>query len=48
MQQLNKLVDWALEQREKITVKPEKLLLAQAVDESPELLKAIATKKILS
>jgi len=45
LQQLNELVDWAQEQREKVTLKPEKLLLAKAVDESLELLKAIATQK---
>ncbi|MBC7422119.1 MAG: hybrid sensor histidine kinase/response regulator [Ferruginibacter sp.] len=45
LQQLNELVDWAQEQRKKVTLKPEKLLLAKAVDESLELLKAIATQK---
>jgi signal transduction histidine kinase len=45
LNQLNELVEWAQNQREKTNFKPEKLLLTQGINESLELLKANATQK---
>ncbi len=43
--QLNELVEWAKNQRDKATFRPEKLHLSQGVNESLELLKANAAQK---
>ncbi|MES2133709.1 MAG: hybrid sensor histidine kinase/response regulator [Bacteroidota bacterium] len=45
LSQLNELVDWAKNQREKTTFRPEKLHLRQGVNESLELLRANAAQK---
>ncbi|MFI5157598.1 MAG: ATP-binding protein [Sphingobacteriales bacterium] len=45
LNQLNELVDWAKNQREKINFNPEKLDLRQRINESLELLKANASQK---
>jgi signal transduction histidine kinase len=45
LQQLNELVEWAKNQREKTNFNPEKLQLAKAINQSLELLKAGAIQK---
>jgi signal transduction histidine kinase len=43
--QLNELVDWAKKQRQKTTFNPQKVCLAEAINEALELLKATAVQK---
>ena len=43
--QLNELVDWAKKQRQKTTFNPQKVRLAEAINEALELLKATAVQK---
>ncbi|MEO6151507.1 MAG: HAMP domain-containing sensor histidine kinase, partial [Mucilaginibacter sp.] len=45
LSQLNELVDWAKNQRDKTSFRPEKLHLSQGINESLELLKANAAHK---
>jgi len=45
LNQLNELVEWAKNQREKTDFKPEKLHLAESINESLELLRANAAQK---
>lgn len=45
VQQLNELVDWAKKQREKTSFNPKKINLAAGMDNSLDLLKAIAAQK---
>lgn len=45
LQQLNELVDWAKQQREKSDFKPQKLHLANSITESLDLLNTNATQK---
>jgi signal transduction histidine kinase len=45
LQQLNELVDWAMQQREKSRFNPDKLELANEINESLELLRAFSNQK---
>ncbi|WP_448700631.1 response regulator [Mucilaginibacter sp. AW1-3] len=48
LNQLNELVEWAKNQREKTDFKPEKLHLAQSINESLDLLRTNAAQKDIS